>query len=103
MPGRLEVRERPRRGLIPRGGGLRGGDEADAFGGCPLLISDRFKATFPAAVADESLKHDSSIPCGELARLPKAALTNSVGILSQRLLEQVDKALRIALELPGPG
>ena len=26
----------------------------DAFGGCPRLISDRFKATFPAAIAEEA-------------------------------------------------
>jgi mRNA interferase MazF len=48
----------------------------------------------------EGLKHESSIHCDELVSLPKAALTNYIGILSPALLDQVNVALRVALELP---
>ena len=49
---------------------------------------------------EEGMKHESSIHCDELVSLPKAALTNYIGILSPGLLGQVNVALRVALELP---
>ncbi len=49
---------------------------------------------------EEGLKHDSSIHCDELVSLQKSALTNFVGRLAPQKLDVLNKALRIALELP---
>ena len=46
----------------------------------------------------EGLKHDSSIHCDELVSLPKAALSNFVGALSPGKLEQLKRALRVAVD-----
>ena len=51
---------------------------------------------------DEGLKHDSAIHCDELVSLPKRALTDYVGSLSQAKLAEMNKALTIALDLPLP-
>lgn len=48
----------------------------------------------------EGLKHDSSIHCDELVSIPKTALTNYIGILSSELLQELNIALHIALEIP---
>jgi mRNA interferase MazF len=45
----------------------------------------------------EGLKHDSCIYCDELISIPKIALTNYVGKLSDERLEELNKALRVAL------
>ncbi|MEW6232157.1 MAG: type II toxin-antitoxin system PemK/MazF family toxin [Chloroflexota bacterium] len=50
--------------------------------------------------SEEGLKHDSSIHCDELVSLPKSVLTNFVGRLSPQKLDALNRALRIALELP---
>jgi len=50
---------------------------------------------------DEGLKHDSSIHCDELVSLPKSALTNYIGTLSPQKIQALNKALRIALDIPG--
>jgi len=49
---------------------------------------------------DEGLKHHSSIHCDELISIPKSALTNYVGMLSPEKVRDLNKALRIALEIP---
>ena len=49
---------------------------------------------------DEGLQHDSSIHCDELVSLPKSVLTNYVGGLSPSKLDGLNRALRIALDLP---
>ena len=49
---------------------------------------------------EEGLKHDSSIHCDELVSLPKSALTQYVGMLSPIKMDELNLALRIALELP---
>ena len=49
---------------------------------------------------DEGLKHDSSIHCDELVSLPKSALTNFIGALSPQKLQELNHALRIALDIP---
>ncbi len=38
---------------------------------------------------------------GELVSLPKSALTNFIGILSPQKIQALNKALRIALDIPG--
>lgn len=48
---------------------------------------------------EEGLKHESSIHCDELVSIPKPLLTNFVGSLSSEKLQQLNDALRIALEL----
>jgi mRNA interferase MazF len=50
---------------------------------------------------DEGLKHDSSIHCDALVSLPKAALTHFIGILPSSKLEELNRALRVALDLRG--
>jgi mRNA interferase MazF len=46
---------------------------------------------------DEGLKHDSAIHCDELISLPRHALTDYVGCLSDAKIEEVNNALRVAL------
>jgi mRNA interferase MazF len=50
---------------------------------------------------DEGLKHDSSIHCDELVSLPKSALTNFMGTLPPKKIEALNRALKIALDIPG--
>jgi len=64
-------------------------------------VHDGLSTQVPVSVA-EGLKHDSSIHCDALVSLPKAALTNYVGILPALALKDLDHALRIALEIPDP-
>ncbi len=52
-----------------------------------------------AVGVDEGLKHESSIHGDGLVSLPKAALTNYVGMLSPAKLAALDDALRVALDL----
>jgi mRNA interferase MazF len=49
---------------------------------------------------EEGLKHDSSIHCDELISLRKSVLTDFVGTLSTEKLAILNRALRIALDLP---
>jgi mRNA interferase MazF len=53
----------------------------------------------PVGVA-EGLKHDSSVHCDELVSLPKSVLTNFVGTLSAAKVDDLNRALRIALDIP---
>jgi mRNA interferase MazF len=78
-----------------------------------VLIESRFSTVICAPVysaydglatqvpvgAGEGLKHDSSIHCDELVSLPKQALTNFVGILGPEKLEELDRALLVALDI----
>ena len=49
---------------------------------------------------DEGLKHESSIHCDELVSLPKSALTHYVGTLTAEKVEELNKALKMALDIP---
>jgi len=49
---------------------------------------------------DEGMRHDSSIHCDELVSLPKSVLTDYVGTLSTEKIEELNRALRIALDIP---
>ncbi|MCB8944866.1 MAG: type II toxin-antitoxin system PemK/MazF family toxin [Ardenticatenaceae bacterium] len=49
---------------------------------------------------EEGLQHDSSIHCDELVSLPKSMLTNYIGTLSPYLIDQLNQALKIALDIP---
>ena len=48
---------------------------------------------------EEGLKHSSSIYCDELVSIPKAALSNYIGTLSEEKLDQVNRALATALAI----
>jgi mRNA interferase MazF len=48
---------------------------------------------------EEGLKHESGIHCDELVSIPKSRLRHFVGSLSPDIMMEVDKALKIALEL----
>lgn len=47
----------------------------------------------------EGLKHDSCIYCDELVSFPKSMLTDFIGSLSQEKLEELNKALKVALAI----
>jgi mRNA interferase MazF len=48
---------------------------------------------------DEGLKHDSWIQCDGLTSLRKTELRQYIGSLSRQRLEEVDRALALALDL----
>ena len=48
---------------------------------------------------DEGLKHDSCIRCDELVSLQKSSLTNFIGSLSPQKIQELNHALKVALEL----
>ena len=48
----------------------------------------------------EGLKHDSSIHCDELISLPKSLLTNYIGALTPSMIDMLNHALGVALDLP---
>lgn len=80
----------------------------------PVLIDSRFSTVICAPVysshhglstqvligIDEGMKHESSIHCDELVSLPKSVLTDYVGTLSYEKIEELNKALRVALDIP---
>jgi mRNA interferase MazF len=80
-----------------------------------ILIDSRFSTVICAPIysthdglstqvlvgVDEGLKHDSSIHCDELVSLAKPLLTNFVGSLSPQRIEELNKALSIALDIRG--
>jgi mRNA interferase MazF len=65
----------------------------------PVYSSYTGLSTQVAVGVEEGLKHDSSIHCDELVSLQKAVLTDFVGRLSNHKMEEVNRALRVALEL----
>jgi mRNA interferase MazF len=65
------------------------------------LLATRFSTVICAPVysAHEGLKHDSSIHCDALMSLPKSMLTDFVGSLSPAKIQELNQALKVALEL----
>ncbi|MBE2201233.1 MAG: type II toxin-antitoxin system PemK/MazF family toxin [Anaerolinea sp.] len=49
---------------------------------------------------NEGLAHDSSVHCDELISLPKSQLTSFVGMLSPRKINELNQALKVALDIP---
>jgi len=49
---------------------------------------------------DEGLKHQSWIMCDNLVSMRKGDLTNYIGSLSLRKIVELDRALKMALDLP---
>ena len=80
-----------------------------------MLIDSRFSTVICAPVytaysglstqvpvgIEDGLKHESAIHCDELVSLPKSMLTNYIGRLSETRRDQLDAALKAALQLYG--
>jgi mRNA interferase MazF len=78
-----------------------------------VLIDSRFSTVICAPIysthdglstqvlvgVEEGLKHDSSVHCDELVSLPKSLLTNFVGSLSPKKMDELNRALSIALDI----
>jgi mRNA interferase MazF len=56
-------------------------------------------ATQVSVGPEQGLKHPSSLHCDELVSLLKSALTDYVGSLSESKLRELDRALKVALDL----
>jgi mRNA interferase MazF len=65
----------------------------------PVFSSGEGLSTQVAVDLEEGLKHSSWIMCDNLVSLPKSDLTNYVGALSPAKLVELDRALRMALDL----
>jgi mRNA interferase MazF len=48
---------------------------------------------------EEGVKHDSSIHCDELISLPKNMLTNFIGQLSDQKIKELNRALKVSLDI----
>lgn len=67
---------------------------------CAPVYSSRHGLSTQVLIGiDEGMKHESSIHCDELVSLPKSVLTNHVGTLSAEKIEELNKALQIALDI----
>ena len=67
---------------------------------CAPVFSTRAGISTQVLVGtEEGLKHESAIHCDELVSLPKSVLTNYVGALSEAKTDELNEALRIALEI----
>ena len=67
----------------------------------PIYTTHDGLASQVAVGPEEGLKHDSSIHCDELVSLPKSVLTNFIGTLPPSKMGELNRALRVALDLPG--
>lgn len=69
---------------------------------CAPVYSAQHGLSSQVAVGiDDGLKHDSAIHCDELVSLPKTALTDYIGALSLAKIAELNRALAVALEIPG--
>jgi len=60
---------------------------------------DGLASQVPVGIA-EGLAHESSLHCDEIVSLPKAMLTDYIGMLSPQKIAALNRALRVALDLP---
>jgi mRNA interferase MazF len=65
----------------------------------PVYSSHHGLSTQVAIGTEVGLKHESGIHCDELISLPKSVLTNSVGMLTFKKVQELNKALCIALDI----
>jgi len=66
----------------------------------PVFSSGQGLSTQVAVGPDEGLKHSSWVMCDNLVSLRKSDLTQYVGALARHKLDELNRALGIALELP---
>ena len=59
---------------------------------------DEISTQVPIGI-ESGLKHDSAIHCDELISLPKSTLTNYLGTLTTIQIEELNIALKIALDI----
>jgi mRNA interferase MazF len=62
-------------------------------------VHDGLASQVPIGI-DEGLLHDGSIHCDELISLPKSTLTNFIGTTPPAKLHTLNKALKVALDIP---
>jgi mRNA interferase MazF len=75
-------------------------DSAFATAVCaPIFTGHHGLATQVDVGEAEGLKHSSSIYCDNLVSIAKADLTNFIGTLSPAKLVELNRALRVALDL----
>jgi mRNA interferase MazF len=75
-------------------------DSAFATVVCAPVYSARHGlATQVNVGAGEGLKHDSAVHCDELVSLPKSRLTDWISSLPSATLRELDRALKISLDL----
>jgi mRNA interferase MazF len=65
----------------------------------PVFTGGHGLSTQVAVGIDEGLKHESWIMCDNLVSLRKSDLTQYIGSLSQKKLNELDRSLRIALDI----
>jgi len=65
----------------------------------PILTRGHGFSTQVSLGIDEGLKHESWILCDNLVSLRKVQLTRSIGSLARPKIEQLDRALKMALAL----
>lgn len=65
----------------------------------PVFSSGQGLSTQVAVSTAEGLKHESWIMCDNLVSLRKADLTNYIGQLSRAKSQELDRALKMALDL----
>jgi mRNA interferase MazF len=65
----------------------------------PVFTSGAELSTQLSIGPDEGLKHQSWIMCDNLVSIRKSELTNCVGLLSKPKLAELDRALKMALDL----
>jgi mRNA interferase MazF len=65
----------------------------------PVFTSDAELSTQLSIGPGEGLKHPSWIMCDNLVSMRKSELTNYVGLLSKPKLAELDRALKMALDL----
>lgn len=65
----------------------------------PILTRGHGFSTQVSVGIDEGLKHDSWILCDNLVSLRKMQLTRFVGSLARSKIEELDRALKMALGL----
>jgi mRNA interferase MazF len=65
----------------------------------PVFTSGEGLSTQLSIGPDEFLKHQSWIMCDNLVSMRKSELTNFVGSLSRSKLAELDRALKMALDL----
>ncbi len=63
----------------------------------PIYTSYDGLSTQVAVGASQGLKHESSVHCDELISVPKSALTDFVGRLSEAQMATLDRALAVAV------
>jgi mRNA interferase MazF len=65
----------------------------------PVYSSYNGLSTQVVIGVEEGLKHESSIHCDELISLRKTMLTNYIGKLSQNKIYELNRALKISLDI----